>query len=129
MRHDTSELGAAEAARRAGIPIPDPDVPVRVAPAWLRACWGRGIVGITLPGRILLDPATFAAVRAGDDPELLAHELAHLRQWRRLGRGRFLRSYLGDYLRARLAGLSHEAAYRTIRLEREAERAAQGIVP
>jgi hypothetical protein len=63
------------------------------------------------------------SVRAGsaDDARLERHEAVHVAQWRRLGVLRFLARYLGAYLRWRLAGYPHRAAYRRIPLEVEAE--------
>jgi len=53
-----------------------------------------------------------------------------VRQWRRLGVARFLRRYLGAYLRLRLAAWPHVAAYRRIPLEIEAEWVARTeVVP
>jgi hypothetical protein len=60
-----------------------------------------------------------------DDARLLRHEEEHVRQWRELGYVRFLRQYLGAYLRWRRAGFGHQAAYRLIPLEVEAEAAAE----
>ena len=73
-----------------------------------------GIAGMTL-GRWIL-------VRRGHehDRDLIAHELVHVRQWRRLGAARFLVRYLGAYARARSRGLGHQAAYEAIPLEAEA---------
>lgn len=62
--------------------------------------------------------------RWADDAHLLCHEEEHVRQWRELGYGRFLRQYLGAYLRWRVQGFGHVAAYRLIPLEIEAEAAA-----
>jgi hypothetical protein len=58
---------------------------------------------------------------ASDDEHLLRHEVEHVRQWRRLGAFGFLRRYVGSYLRWRLRGYGHWAAYRRIPLEVEAE--------
>lgn len=55
------------------------------------------------------------------DQPLLAHEMAHVRQWAELGSVGFLSRYLGAYLRGRARGLSHRDAYRGIPLEQEAE--------
>ncbi len=74
-----------------------------------------GSDAITLPGLIIVRR------RAADDALLLAHEQAHLRQWRQLGWLRFLRRYVGAYLRWRARGYGHWAAYRRIPLEIEAE--------
>lgn len=57
---------------------------------------------------------------AGSEP-LLRHELVHVEQWRRLGIAGFLLRYVGAYLRWRLRGYGHWAAYRRIPLEVEAE--------
>jgi hypothetical protein len=73
-----------------------------------------GIAGMTLGRWILL--------RRGHehDPNLIAHELVHVRQWRELGAVRFLARYLGAYGRGRWRGLGHQAAYEAIPLEAEA---------
>ena len=52
---------------------------------------------------------------------LMAHEREHVRQWREQGRCGFLLSYLGSYLRWRLRGYPHKAAYRRIPAEVTAE--------
>ena len=54
----------------------------------------------------------------------MRHELVHVRQWRELGVVRFLREYLGAYLRGRWNGYGHQEAYRRIPLEVQAEREA-----
>ena len=59
--------------------------------------------------------------RAAASARLLRHELVHVRQWRELGVVRFLVRYVGSYLRWRLRGYGHWAAYRRIPLEVEAE--------
>lgn len=59
--------------------------------------------------------------RLADRTHLLAHELEHVRQWRELGVVGFLRRYLGAYLRWRLRGYGHAAAYRRIPAEVAAE--------
>ena len=67
--------------------------------------------------------------RAADDAALLAHELVHVRQWRELGVVGFLVRYVGAYLRWRLRGYGHWAAYRRIPLEVEASWEALVRVP
>ena len=52
---------------------------------------------------------------------LLRHELEHVAQWRRHGYAGFLVRYLGGYIKGRLAGFPHKAAYRRIPFEVEAE--------
>lgn len=51
---------------------------------------------------------------------LLAHECVHVAQWHEEGRIRFLVRYVAGYLRGRLRGLDHDAAYRAIPAEEEA---------
>jgi hypothetical protein len=74
-----------------------------------------GAAAITL-GRVVSVRRRFAT-----DERLLRHELVHVRQWRELGPIRFLARYLGAYLRWRLRGYGHWAAYRRIPLEVEAD--------
>ena len=79
------------------------------------------------PGSAAITIGSVVSVRRryADDARLLRHEAEHVRQWRELGKVRFLRQYLGAYLRWRGRGFGHQAAYRLIPLELEAEAAAQ----
>lgn len=79
------------------------------------------------PGAAAITIGPVVAVRrdAAGSAHLLRHELEHVRQWRRLGVAVFLWRYLGAYLRWRLRGYPHRAAYRRIPLEVEAEWAAR----
>jgi hypothetical protein len=63
--------------------------------------------------------------RHAGNPALLCHEDEHVRQWREMGAVRFLRLYLGSYLKSRWHGFGHVAAYRLIPQEIEAEEAAR----
>ncbi len=74
------------------------------------------------PGSAAITIGSVVSVRRryADDPRLLRHEEEHVRQWRELGVVRFLRQYLGAYLRWRRQGFGHQAAYRLIPLEVEA---------
>jgi hypothetical protein len=87
-----------------------------------------GSSAIVFGRRIFL--ATSAASALGTDAAaaagLLAHELTHVRQYRRFGMAAFLGRYVGEYLASRFAGASHHEAYRGISFEREAERASRG---
>lgn len=78
------------------------------------------------PGSAAITIGSVVSVRRADaeDAQLLRHEQEHVRQWRELGYVRFLREYLGSYVRWRRAGFGHQAAYRLIPLEVEAEAAA-----
>lgn len=104
------------------------DIPLRVAPPWLQRTWRGDVAAMTLPWVIYLSPSAFIRVRAGEAGRLLAHESAHLDQWRRLGVVRFGLRYGWDYARGRIAGLPHDTAYRAISLEREARTAAAAAV-
>ena len=78
---------------------------------------------ITLGQRILVRPGVFE----GDREvllDLLAHELAHVAQWRRLGPVGFLVRYLTDYGRLRFRGVGHADAYLGIPAEEEARETA-----
>jgi hypothetical protein len=67
--------------------------------------------------------------RAADSAHLLHHELEHVRQWRAHGSAGFLVRYVGGYLRWRLRGYGHWAAYRRIPLEIQAEWVARRDTP
>ncbi|HEX9287394.1 MAG TPA: DUF4157 domain-containing protein [Thermoanaerobaculia bacterium] len=73
--------------------------------------------------RVFLSPAaaTLVSSDAIEGALLLAHELTHVRQYRRSGAAVFLGKYVGEYLGRRLAGASHAQAYRELSFEREAE--------
>ncbi len=74
---------------------------------------------------ITLGPVVSVRRTYAGDPVLLRHEAEHVRQWRELGAVEFLRQYLGAYLGWRRQGFGHQAAYRLIPLEVEAEAAAE----
>jgi Domain of unknown function (DUF4157) len=92
----------------------------------------RWVGGPVPPGAaaITIGPLVSVRRRAAGDARLLRHELVHVEQWRRLGVARFLRRYLGAYLRWRLRGHGHRGAYLRVPLEIEAEwRARRPSVP
>ena len=64
----------------------------------------------------------FILVRRGNEESvpLIGHELVHVQQWRELGAVRFLWRYLGEYVKLRIAGEPHWAAYSAISFEEEA---------
>ena len=70
---------------------------------------------------ITIGPVISVRRRAAENERLLRHEHVHVEQWRRLGVTGFLRRYLGAYVRWRLHGHGHWAAYRRIPLEIEAD--------
>ena len=74
------------------------------------------------PGSDAVTLGSLVIVRAASasSESLLRHEGVHVEQWRRLGVVGFLRRYLGDYLRLRVRGYGHRAAYLRIPLEVEA---------
>ena len=74
----------------------------------------KGFDGITL-GRLVI-------VRRGKvSPELLRHEMVHVRQWRRYGVLGFSLRYAGHYVLWRVRGKGHRGAYLRIPMEIEAE--------
>ena len=77
--------------------------------------------------RVFLGRSAENAIAAGAAAaaRLLAHELTHVRQYRRYGMAAFLGRYVGEYLAARFAGATHADAYRGISFEREAESASR----
>jgi hypothetical protein len=85
-------------------------------PRLARLLLPRNVVAITLGHRIWiareLPPAEMEV--------LLRHEMMHVRQMEQLGVPRFLWHYVGEYVRNRLRGMDHDAAYRAISFEREA---------
>ena len=74
------------------------------------------------PGIVAMTIDRFVLIRRGHEADvgLIAHELVHVEQWRKLGVVAFLVRYLGDYVNGRRAGLGHWDAYRAIRFEAEA---------
>ena len=74
------------------------------------------------PGIVAMTIDRWVLVRRGHehDAGLVAHELVHVEQWRVLGAVRFLARYVSEYLRNRVHGLRHWAAYEAISLEVEA---------
>ncbi|HEX5134274.1 MAG TPA: DUF4157 domain-containing protein [Thermoanaerobaculia bacterium] len=86
-----------------------------------------GANAIVFGRRVFLGVSAERAIAAGAAAAaaLLAHELTHVRQYRRYGMAAFLARYVGEYLRARIAGASHPEAYCRISFEREAERASR----
>jgi hypothetical protein len=89
-----------------------------------------GASAIVFGRHVFVSRAAAACLDEGapDACRLLAHELAHVAQYRRLSAAPFLGRYLGEYLRGRLDGLPHRAAYLSISFEREAEERAQATL-
>jgi len=70
---------------------------------------------------ITLWPLVFIVERTlSREDRLMRHERIHLRQQLELGVLPFYIMYILEYLLGRLSGLTHDAAYRGIRFEREA---------
>jgi hypothetical protein len=83
----------------------------------------RVVVGGPVPPQaeaITLGATIFVRKRSCEHQGLMAHELVHIRQFKEMGPVRFLARYLASYLRYRLSGYCHMAAYRRIPLEVEA---------
>lgn len=88
-----------------------------------------GASAIVFGRHVFLSRSGWVCVEEGADDacRLLAHELAHVAQYRRLWAAPFLGRYLGEYLRGRLDGLPHRAAYLSISFELEAEERARAL--
>ena len=83
----------------------------------------RVVVGGPVPPQaaaITLGNTIFVRESQAGNQHLMAHELVHVRQFHELGPLRFLFRYVGSYLKYRLQGYGHMAAYRRIPLEVEA---------
>ncbi|MGM0557498.1 MAG: eCIS core domain-containing protein [Myxococcota bacterium] len=77
--------------------------------------------GITLGDRVFIRSDCFR--RTGRPPlDLIAHEVAHVVQFRRDGATVFLARYLLDYAKNLTRGMADRDAYLAIRYEREARR-------
>lgn len=83
----------------------------------LMQCVLKGRAGaITLGSHVYFKGSLFDEVIEGDRPDLVAHELLHTAQWRTDGLA-FVPRYLTEYIRLRLVGATHDAAYRSISYE------------
>ncbi|MGI8758625.1 MAG: eCIS core domain-containing protein [Acidimicrobiales bacterium] len=82
----------------------------------------RWVGGPVPPGAAAITIGSLISLRrtAAGNARLIRHEVVHVAQWRRHGFVRFVALYLGAYLRWRLRGHPHWAAYRRIPLEIEA---------
>ncbi|MCZ7532796.1 MAG: hypothetical protein M5U23_05245 [Acidimicrobiia bacterium] len=106
-------IPASVAIERAGIDLDVSDfggVAFEIMPPWMRSLVGSRIDGVTIGTRIFLSEEVFDAVVLGERPDIVAHELVHVQQWSK-GAATFLVRYLGEYLRLRVYGLPHRAAY------------------
>lgn len=83
----------------------------------------RIVRGWAAPGATATTLGSTVFVRRGRSlgPRLLRHEYEHVLQFARFGWLGFFRRYLGAYLRWRLRGYGHGAAYRRIPFEVSAE--------
>lgn len=91
---------------------------------WERSKGHRRWVGGPVPrgaGAWTLGPLVIVREHLADDAHLQAHELEHVHQYRDQGPVRFLARYLAGYLMWRARGYGHQAAYRRIPAEVQAE--------
>lgn len=100
-------------------PVNPDDINLWPASRLMRRFWRHGTSGVTHGRLVFVDPQVMKG-----DPDRLArlvvHELIHVRQFVAAGYMRFILSYLNDYWRGRVGGLSPRDAYREITYEREA---------
>lgn len=91
-------------------------------PPLMGSILGGNVEAITLGNRIFVRSDGFEAVVAGTRRGLVVHELEHVMQWRSEGIV-FLLRYVSQYIRFRLLGASHRAAYLSISYEIQARAA------
>ncbi len=118
-------------AERSGVVVPGVDasrVSFRSMSAPLAAFVSARAAAITLGRTVFIRPDAYETVIAGTHPELVAHELVHVRQWIDDGPVMFLTRYACDYLRLRILGCDHDTAYRGIGYEWSAYSEAAHIV-
>lgn len=112
-------IPASVAVERAGLEINISgldSVAFEVMPAWMQAVVGSRIGGVTIGTRVFLTREVFESVVLGQRPDIVAHELVHVHQWSE-GAAKFVLRYLAEYLRLRIFGLPHHAAYLGISYE------------
>ena len=113
-------VSAKTAALRAGLGDEEAStsgVRIVTMPRLLSLLVGRKVMAMTLNRVIFVKPSVFDRVASGDEPALLLHELTHVAQWHDYGAADFAFRYVGEYLRLRLLGADHDAAYRGISFE------------
>lgn len=123
-------IDAFTAARRSGIDsfdLPLDGVRIVPMPRIVAKLLGPHVQAITFVRTIMVNPTIFERVADGSEAELLAHELIHVAQWEDSGILAFTRNYVGDYVRLRLLGATHDAAYRSIGFEYQAYEGARDI--
>lgn len=124
-------VSAQVVAVRSGVSVPGIDaslVTFRPMPTWLTVLTVGRAAAITLRRSVFVRPDMWDAVVEGARPELVAHELIHVRQWTEGGTLRFLRTYLADYVRLLILGCGHDQAYRNIGYEWSAYSEARNMV-
>ena len=86
-----------------------------------------GASALTLGRWIFFSPSAWTKLGTArvEALELLAHEVAHVAQVRRLGLVRFLWSYLSEYVKHRRTGFGHRQAYLALSAEVEARQMAR----
>jgi hypothetical protein len=89
---------------------------------WVGGPVPRGADGITL-GRTII-----VRKHAAESQYLRLHERVHVEQYQALGVPGFLVRYALSYLRGRVRGYPHQAAYRRIPLEVEADWVARRLL-
>lgn len=123
-------IDACSVAERCGIDrfdLPLDGVELVPMPPIVAKILGQHVQAITFVRRVVINPGLFDSVITGNEPELLAHELIHVAQWEDHGIVAFTWAYVRDYLRLRLLGASHDAAYRSIGFEYQAFTGARTI--
>jgi len=123
-------IPATVAIERSGLPLSTDaygDIAFEVMRGALARVVSPHAAAITLGTRVFVTETVFEGLVMGDRPDIVAHELVHVDQWRTDG-WRFFVRYLGAYARVRVLGVPHLAAYRAIPYEAEAFAVAEAFV-
>lgn len=130
-------MNAGRLLRRAGYdtdalrvriaPVDPDEINIWPASRFFQRFWRHGVRAVTQGKLIFVDPAL---MRGDHDrlARLIVHELIHVRQYVAAGYLRFLVSYLSEYWKGRIGGMSPTDAYREIVFEREARELAERTI-
>ena len=116
-------VSAVDVVVRSGVDSGDLDlsgVRIRKMPDLMQRIVGRSASAMTLGDTIYVHRDKYDRLIRGELRSLLAHELVHVGQFRKMGNVVFMARYLRDYVANRLIGLDHKVAYRAISVEAEA---------
>ncbi|MEP7342419.1 MAG: DUF4157 domain-containing protein [Acidobacteriota bacterium] len=124
--------------RRRGEPLP-PEVQQLLAPFFPGFDLSRVRIHEGIPRYVITNPIGYAdrnriylapgfyRVDTAEGLALIAHEVAHCRQYQQNGVWRFRAKYLAAYFKNRRSGMSHDRAYFEIPFEAEARKVERTV--